>query len=67
MLGWKRLGGEVMKRKLLAALCAAGLVSGFAVSPAIAVAPGPGDNQCKPGQTQNPNDPPKRPPSCPGR
>jgi hypothetical protein len=55
-----------MKRKLLATVCAAGLVSGFAVSPAVATAPDAGDKQCKPGQTQNPNDPPKRPPSCPG-
>jgi hypothetical protein len=40
----------------------------FAVSGATAFAapPGPGSRQCSPGQSGNPNDPPKHPPSCPG-
>jgi hypothetical protein len=54
-----------MKRRALAVLLAAFMSLGIA-APAFADPPGAGDQQCKPGQTANPNDPPKRPGSCPG-
>jgi hypothetical protein len=34
---------------------------------AFAAPPGPGSKQCSPGQSGNPNDPPKHPPFCPGK
>jgi hypothetical protein len=51
-------------KKIMAAMIALSVLS--VAAPASADAPGAGSKQCKPGQTQNPNDPPKRPGSCPG-